>query len=221
MKEAEREQLYASGMSSLAEDLARAERQFGQVITTATAADRLSSLAHVRIAAIRLLGGDLPGCAGALDRSLDGPESHPEEEWVGQLLQTVLQGAEKLRTQRRSDLALPVVRRAAVIARRAGGALAREAELGATVVLGALECERGALQAGLAGLDAVAKTPMVGLTLPQRSFVAQALFGLAQAHEQSGDLSGAERYYQDIVRRFADDTWPQTARTVALARVRL
>ncbi len=221
MKEAEREELYASGMASLAGDLAKAERQFEQVVTTATTADRLSSLAHVRIAVIRLLSGDVPGCATALERSLDGPDARPQEEWVGQLLQTAAQGAEKLRTQQRGDLALPVLRRAVSIAQRARGDLAREAELGATVAIGSLECERGAVEAGLAALNTVARTPVAGLTLPQRSFVALALFGLAQAREQRDDAGGARSQYEEIVRRFADDNWPQTVRTVALARVRI
>ena len=219
-----REQLYESGMASLGGDLADAENKFQAVINMAKhgVADRLSSLGHVRIAVIRFLRNDFSGTAAALWQSLDGPDLSPQEDWAGQLLQTIAQGAQKLRSKGQGQLALPVLKRLAVIAHRAGpAALALEAELGAIVLVGTLELQLGGTQSGIALLESVAQKPLLGLTPPQRYFVATALEGLAQACEALGDSGGASAHYKDIVERFAGDQWPNTVQIVARARPRV
>jgi hypothetical protein len=220
-REAERAQLYESGMELLGKDPVEAESKFKAVVKMARAgmADRLSSLAYVRIAVIRLMHNDFSGTAEALGQSLDGPDRSPEEDWVGQLLQTIAQGAQLLRNKGQGQFALPVLKRLVVIAHRAAGeALALEAELGATVLVGALELERGRTQSGLLSLESVAQRSLSGLTSPQRGFVAEALQGLAQAYEALGDSRRAKACYQDIVAHFAGDEWPTTVRIVADAR---
>jgi hypothetical protein len=173
----------------------------------------------VRIALIRLKRDDFPGTAEALGQSLDGPDRSPEEDWVGQLLQTIAQGAQILRTKGKGQLALPVLKRLVVIAHRsAPGALALEAELGATVLVGALELQQGSTQSGLASLESVAERPLPGLTPPQRSFVAAALQDLAEAYEALGDSASATVRYKDIIARFAGDEWPMIVHIVADAR---
>jgi len=222
--EALREQLYESGMASLGTDLEEAESKFRAVITMAMhdVADRLSSLACVRIAVIQLLRDDFPGTAEALEQSLDGADRNPEESWVGQLLQTIAEGAQALRSKGKGELALPVLKRLAAIAHRSGPeALALEAELGAVVLIGALELERGNMELGLASLASVAQRPLPGLTSPQRSFVATALQELAEAHESLGEKKLARAFYQDIVARFGSDEWPRTVQIVARARANL
>jgi hypothetical protein len=220
-REAAREQLYESGMASLGTAIGEAESKFQAVIKMAPygVSDRLSSLAYVRIAVILFLRDDFPGTEEALDKSLDGPDRNPQESWVGQLLNTIAQGAQMLRSKGKGELALPVLKRLAAIAHRSGpGALALEAELGAVVLIGALELERGNTQSGLLSLESVAQRPLTGLTLPQRSFVAAALQVLAQAHDALGEKQRARAFYKDIVARFGGDEWPMTVQIVAHAR---
>jgi hypothetical protein len=220
-REATREQLYESGMRSLGKDLGEAESKFKAVIKMAShgVADRLSSLAYVRIAVIRFLRNDFSGTAEALGLSLNGPDCSPQEDWVGQLLQTIAQGTQMLRSKGQGQLALPVLKRLVAIAHRSDpGALALEAELGANVLLGALELEQGSTQSGLTSLKSVAERTLSGLTLPQRFFVAAALQSLAEAYETLDDSERARACYKDIVARFASDEWPRTVQIVAHAR---
>jgi hypothetical protein len=219
-----REQLYQSGMALLGGDLAEAEKQFETVIKLAKheTADRIASLAHVRIASIRLLHEDFVGTVEALHKSLDGPDRNPNQDWVGQLLQTIAQGATMLRNRGQGVLALPVVKRLCPIARRAESqALALEAELGATVLIGAIELEQGNIQIGLETMARVAQRDIVGLTLPQRSWIAAALEGLAQTHQVAGDKNKARALYEKIVAHFSGDQWPRTVQRVADARKKL
>jgi hypothetical protein len=220
---AQREELYQSGMTLLGEDTSKAEKQFKTVIELAKqgTADRLSSLAHARIAVIRLMGGDFAGTGEALERSLDGPDRHPHQDWVGQLLQTIAQGATMLRNKGQGALALPVAKRLCAVARRAESqALALEAELGATVLVGAIELEQGNSQ-GLATIASVAQRDGAGLKLPERSWIAAALEGLAQALEAAGEKERARALYEEIVARFSGDQWPWTVQRVANARSKL
>jgi hypothetical protein len=223
-REAVREQLYKLGMASLGKDLGEAESKFQAIVAMAIhgVTDRLSSLAYVRIAMIRLLRDDFSGTAEALEQSLDGADRSPKENWVGQLLQTIAQGAQQLRSRGRGDLALRVLKRLADIARRSSpGALALEAELGASVLVGTLELEQGNTKSGLESLQSVALRPLLGLTPTHRCFVAASLQALAEAHEALGDKKRARAFYRDIVARFGGDEWPRTVQIVAYARAHL
>ena len=223
-REASRAKLYESGMALLGTDIGEAERKFQAVITMGsdTVADRLSSLAHVRIALVRLLCNDFTAAARRLELSLHGPEDSPDENWVGQLLQTIAQGAQMLRSKGKGQLALPIVKRLASIAHRSrSGAQALEAELGAVVLAGALELEQGNTQSGLALLESVAQRIVSELTPPQRHFVAVAAQALAQAHEALGEKERAKSFYANIAARFGGDEWPATVQIVADARAHL
>ena len=217
---ARRKALYESGMALLGSDMSAAEKQFQAIVAGGHGAQgQFSSLAHLRLARVRLTRNDLPGTLESLENALDGAARYPERAWVGQLLQSIAQGAQVLIGNGAGLGVIGLLERLIGVAAHADPkGLALEAELGATVLMAQVELAAGRTKDGLASLASVVERPVAGLKPAERAHVAIAGDAMAQVYEALGDAKTATAIYKTIVQAFSADQNPSTVSIVAKAR---
>jgi hypothetical protein len=216
----ERKQLYESGMAALGADLDAAEKRFQSIVSGGHGAQgKFSSLAHLRLALLRLQTNDLAGMVEALQSSLDGAARYPDRDWVGELLQNIAQGAQLLVRNGEGNRVLGLLGRLIEVAAKADRAgLALEAGLGAGVLKAQVELAAGLTQAGIDTLAKVVKHPVAGLKPAERAHSATAADMMAQVYEALGDAQTAKAIYATILKAFSPDRDPSIMPILERAR---
>jgi hypothetical protein len=215
-----RKRLYDAGMALLGSDPDQAEKQFEAIVSGGNGAQgRYYALAQLRLSVLRLLRDDHSGAVESLELALDAAQRYPGRDWVGQLLQSIAQGAQALFQKGEGGSVLGLLGRLITVAQKAkANGLALEAQLGAGVLRARIEAAQGRVQAALDSLAGVVEHPVAGMNSAERGWSAMAADLMAQVYGQLGDARTATKIYETILKAFGGDVDPAIAGILQRAR---